>query len=255
MMAVGFVHRDLGETARALETAETSIRVGAQAGFGMTTAFAMPQVALVLADLGAYERGSNRLKETQDHVSGSMLAFYIVVQAYCLVGMGEFNEARENLLPISGMLPNPLENFSYIVYGSIPYLHVALHIEPPEKALALIEAHLDEIEKCKLSALLSEAFYLHAKCLHKIGHLEEASASLKEARILAGKINQRRVLWQILAEAAEMELERGDLEAAERLRQDAKEIVTYIREHAPEELRESFVSQAEVKEILSSPDS
>jgi predicted ATPase/class 3 adenylate cyclase len=252
MMAVGYVYRDLGETADALAAAEASIRVGVQAGFHMSRTFASPQVALILADLGVYERGLEYLREARDNVPEPLQAFNAVVQAYCLVKMGQVDRAREILLPFEEMVPNAIDNVSYIVYGSIPFLHVAPEIEPPERALAVIEAHLEKIEAFNLSTLLSEAYYLHAKSLHKLSRLNAANASLEKACRIATGLNQRRLLWQIMAEAAEIERERGRLGDAEKLRQKAEEIVTYIREHAPEELRDSFVSQPEVRRIFGS---
>lgn len=90
----------------------------------------------------------------------------------------------------------------------------------------------------------------NAKFCENCGTKDEASASLDKARTISKELNHRRVLWQILAEATEIERERGDSEAAERLNAEAKEIVFYICERAPGELRESFVNQPEVKRIL-----
>jgi len=253
MMMVGFVYRDLGKTAQALEAAETSMRVGVQAGFGMTTAFASPQIALVLSDLGEYERGLARLKELQEQTAGPLRVFNNLVQAYCLTKLGKFDQAQENLLRFKEIFSNPLENFSYLVYASITYLNIALQSDAPEEVQALITAHLEKYERYQLITLLPEAYYLHAKALRRLGRTEEAKTSLDKARTIATDIDHRRILWKILAEAAEIERKRGDSESAEKLRCEAKDIVNYIREHAPEEFRESFVNQPEVKRVLHPP--
>jgi predicted ATPase/class 3 adenylate cyclase len=254
LMMIGFVYRDLGETARALESAETSMRVGAQAGFGMTTAFASPQIALVLSDLGLPARGLERAREVQDQVTGPMRPFNSLVQAYCLAKMGKLDRSQENMLPFNEMYPAPLENFAYLVYASTTYLDIALQRDPPKDTLPMIVAHIEKYEQYGLTTLLAEAYHLHAKALRMLERTDEASASLNKARKIATGINHRRILWQALAQAAEIERERGDFESAKTLWREAREIVIYICEHAPEKLRESFVSQPGVHRVLSPPE-
>ncbi len=250
MMMLGFVYRDLGEPARALEVAETSIHMGEVAGFRMTTGFATPLVALTLADLGAYERGLERLKEILENLTEPLRPFNMLVQLYCLAKMGELDKAQEILLPVKDEISHAIHDFSYLVYGSITYLNIALQTESPEDAKELIELHLEKYEQHKLTTLLAEAYFLYARSLHKLGRNDESSANLEKARTIATEINHLRVHWQVLAEKSEIERERGNLETAERLRRESEEIVNYICEHAPEELRRLFISQPEVKLIL-----
>ena len=62
---------------------------------------------------------------------------------------------------------------------------------------------------------------------------------------------QRRILWQILAELAEVETKRGNHSAAQGTLGRAQEIVNYIADHAgDDELRVSFLALPEVLSAL-----
>jgi hypothetical protein len=58
------------------------------------------------------------------------------------------------------------------------------------------------------------------------------------------------VLWQILVSLAEVEEACGDAETAERLRDEARKVVSYIVEHAGE-LRGTFLAGPDVQAVLS----
>jgi hypothetical protein len=58
------------------------------------------------------------------------------------------------------------------------------------------------------------------------------------------------VLWQILVSLAEVVEACGDAETAERLRDEARKVVSYIVEHAGE-LRGTFLARPNVQAVLS----
>jgi hypothetical protein len=70
-----------------------------------------------------------------------------------------------------------------------------------------------------------------------------------KARDAAEAQEEQAVLWQILVSLAEVEEACGDVETAERLRDEAREAVSYIVEHAGE-LRETFLARPEVVSLL-----
>jgi hypothetical protein len=93
--------------------------------------------------------------------------------------------------------------------------------------------------------------HLRARVLRAAGRAEEARAALDDARQVAEGLGSRRTLWPILAELAELEVERGDKPAALELRRGAAEIIDYIAEHAGSaDLAESFLNQPAVQAVL-----
>ena len=83
---------------------------------------------------------------------------------------------------------------------------------------------------------------------------EAAYAALQKGRELAETIGEGQDLWQILWELSRQETAAGKHDKAERYRQQAKEVVTYIADHAgSDDLRASFLAQPAIKRILNKP--
>jgi hypothetical protein len=82
-----------------------------------------------------------------------------------------------------------------------------------------------------------------------LGHYEAAREAFLKAKDAAEAQEERAVLWQILVSLAEVEDACGDADTAERLRNEAREVVGYVAEHAGE-LRAVFLDQPEVAQLL-----
>ncbi len=67
---------------------------------------------------------------------------------------------------------------------------------------------------------------------------------MKGKRIYPSKI---RMLWQILATQAELETNSAE---AKQLRQQAGEIINYIADHSPADLRDLFLALPKVQAIM-----
>ena len=79
---------------------------------------------------------------------------------------------------------------------------------------------------------------------------DQAGEVLREARAVAGKIGQRRVLWRILTALVELEEQQGNSGNAKTYRDEARQVVDYIARHSGSELRSSFLSMPEVMSLL-----
>jgi hypothetical protein len=80
-----------------------------------------------------------------------------------------------------------------------------------------------------------------------LGQLEAARKTLLEARAAAEAIGSRRMLWQILFALSQLEM---DPTEAKVLREQAREIINYIADHTPLDLRTSFLGLPEVRMVL-----
>jgi hypothetical protein len=97
-----------------------------------------------------------------------------------------------------------------------------------------------------------EAWYLRGKTATSKGQTEAAYEALQAGRSLAEAIGNRSDLWPILWELSQLETAAGDTDEAERLRQQAREIVTYIADHAGSDaLSASFLALPGVRAIPS----
>jgi tetratricopeptide (TPR) repeat protein len=101
-----------------------------------------------------------------------------------------------------------------------------------------------------MRSFLADALHFKGKALLAQGRVEAARAAWMEARAEAEALGSRRVLWPILAALAEIEAGRGHAAEAQGLRQQAREIITYIADHCPPDLRNAFLNLADVRGAL-----
>lgn len=101
-----------------------------------------------------------------------------------------------------------------------------------------------------LYCYLAEALYTQSRALLALGQLEPAYEALTEARVTAETRQQRRVLWPILASLSQLERQRGNEAEAQRWAEQARIVITYLADHAPADLRASFLALPQVEEIM-----
>jgi hypothetical protein len=98
---------------------------------------------------------------------------------------------------------------------------------------------------------VADALYLKGRALLGQGETEAGYQVLQEARAEAEALTSRRILWEILHTLSEVEAARGNAAEAEVLRGQAREIITYIADHAGSpDLRASFLSLPKVRDVL-----
>jgi hypothetical protein len=93
---------------------------------------------------------------------------------------------------------------------------------------------------------LPECLYLQGQAWLTLGQPETAYDCFLEARALAEAIGSRQMLWPILFTLSQLEPNPTE---AERLHQQAREIVAYIVGHTPVGLRDSFLALPEVRAV------
>ena len=154
-----------------------------------------------------------------------------------------------------GKVVASIENFS----GMFPYGAPVLFYAAAELALArreyartieLIDTMLVRLRYAHTRVFLPEALYLKAQALRGQQHVDQARATLNEARAEAQAIGIRRKLWQILAAIGDIEVECGNHTEAQAARHQARQVIEYIAAHAPPDLSESFLNLSEVRAIM-----
>ena len=100
-----------------------------------------------------------------------------------------------------------------------------------------------------LTILLPTTLRLRAQALWALGHTEEAHAALLEARARAEAMGARTRLLPILMTLREFEVALDHSAEAEAARVAACDVVSYIAEHSPEDLRGSFLSLPAVRAV------
>jgi hypothetical protein len=93
------------------------------------------------------------------------------------------------------------------------------------------------------------AMYWRGRALRQLGQVEAAREQQAEARAEAEAMGMRWVLWEILAELADLAAERGDADQVAALRRQAGEVIAAIVERTPAELRAGFLAREAVRRV------
>jgi tetratricopeptide (TPR) repeat protein len=252
-----YVYRERGQMQRAIELAEESIALGDELEFLGPEWGAGVELADTFIYLGALARAEEYAKRalaTVDAFPSRRPSFPSAVLAHLHLQRGDRVAAEQVLAPF------PFETLRMedhtLTTPIAPLTIASVHIE-----LALAQGHADRanmmaddlvafLNQIGVSFLIPSAFHLKAKAQRALGRADEAYALLTEARRQGEAMQSRYRLWPILITLLEMEMERGDAAQAERVRQQAREVIEYIADHTPAPYHESFLSLPAVRSVM-----
>lgn len=248
---VGDVFLERGEWGRAIEIMQGAIRAAEQAGNPGVQIGTRAELAWTFGSAGAVEQGIEFAKLAVKVARGGfeiLLPWPLAVLARLYLFHDQVDEAERTLR----------EARSILVDSSLvsPML---VRLAEGELALARGEFQDAAARADDLSAYLirrdcrlfrPDAAYLKAQALVAGGEEDQALTVLDRARADAESLGARRMLWQILALSAEVEARRGNEAASRRLRERARETVSYIAEHSPEDLRATFLKLPRVESLM-----
>jgi tetratricopeptide (TPR) repeat protein len=117
-------------------------------------------------------------------------------------------------------------------------------------AVETLDALLAGLHAWGISRSGLEALYLKGKACLALGRLDDARAAFESARTQAEAAPARILLWQILAALSQIEAQRGRRVEAQSLRVQARQVITFIADHAPPELRASFLELPDVRAVM-----
>jgi len=250
---IGLVYVERGEPDRAIATMEEAVRLGEQVGHPAPIIATRADLAWTYGTLGAFERAFElaRLAQARTGDIYFLHALPIVVLARLHLLTGDLETAATTLQAAHRELrPEGLQWFAPILVP-LADAELALARRDYAHALDVMDSLLADLREGQSRYLLADALYLKGKALAAIGltRVEEARVTLREARAEAEAIGSRRILWPILIALAEIE-DRCDRQAEARaLRLPAREIIEYIADHCPPDLRESFLGLPQVQAV------
>jgi hypothetical protein len=123
-------------------------------------------------------------------------------------------------------------------------VELAFRKEEHQRALEMAEALLGDLEQTGARAYVPRTLFIKAEVLSALHQDEAARKALREAYSIADEMKARTILWQIAFALSQLE---PDPARAEALRQGAREIVAYIVERTPTELKASFLEIVNVQ--------
>ncbi len=232
----GLVWLDYGEIDRALAALEESVRLAAQ-GSPVYEIMYSAMLYQAYGELGAAEIAmdlyrANRVAN-RDVPQAPLRTVTLISYASFEIASGQLDAAAATLADCVPDAP-PWETVLYLAR-----CRLALAREDFSAGIALADSAVELDRANELGQYLPEALYLKGKSHFRHGDLKEARDALEQARSEAEKLGSRRLLWQIIANLAELE---PDPEQSRALNTEAREIVQYIANRITrEDLRNAFL--------------
>jgi len=252
---VGLIYWERGDVEQAFQMMNETISLGQQAGFIIVQIMNRWFLAWIYAALGAFDKGFEIAGEIigqlpQVETFSSLWQRYsIPLMAELFILKGEISKAEEQLSQGEDidMEMNAIFAYFYLRTKS----RVALARKNFDQALKLAQEMVSLIHTSG-SLYYLEDLYFRGIVLIEMGRLEQGYETLMEARERAKTQGSKWTMWKILTALYQVERQRGDSSAAEKLLNEARENIIYIADHIGDEgLRTTFLAQPEVMEVLS----
>jgi tetratricopeptide (TPR) repeat protein len=253
---VTLVHLERGEFDAVIQLGEEGLRLSEQAGNIFFGIMAQSHLGLLYGTLGAGERG----REYVDRALVLAEAGFPIARPYVLAISARLHLLGGNLAAAQDVVKDAFAGPKQEFFQRLtPLGGAAICLAEGELALAegdytRAESVMDEALACLRNSgtrrYVSDVLYLKGQALLAQGQTDAARDTFMEARVTAEALGSRRMLWLILAALAEIEDGRGHAAEAHSLRQQAREIILYIADHSPPDLRISFLGLPDVRAVL-----
>jgi len=248
-------HEELGQMDMAIQRAQEAIgiagEIGLHSGLAWVGLVELASMYGFLGDFGTAVEYAERAIATADPERPARVEYPKAVLAGLYLKRGKRAEA-EALLGSSAA--ESFESFleATAAVSAQPVFaraELALAQSDPERVLTLMDDVIESAGRMGLFILLPPALHVKAQGLWALGRVDEARAMLMDARVRAEAMQARYRLLPILVTLHELEIALGHPAEAEAVRLEAREVATYIAEHAPVGLRTSFLNLSAVRAV------
>jgi tetratricopeptide (TPR) repeat protein len=245
-MFVSYVYLERGEMATGIETMKECIQLGDESGFMMPQVATRADLGWIYGTLGAVDHGLQLALEGQQRAEQRLPAF----RTWALACLARLYVMNGQLIEAETMITEGYATFTEDFAQHAPFemalaeAELAIARQDYARAIDVIDRLLARIDKYKIRTFRSDVLYLKGRALLQLDRLADARSVLQAARVEAEALGSRRMLWQILIALSEIEIEQR-----ETWRAQAREIVTFIADHCPADLRSSFLNLPDVQTL------
>jgi ATP/maltotriose-dependent transcriptional regulator MalT len=231
---------------------QEGLQLAQQAGFQIAQVTLRMALALTFSMLGDMPRAIAcvETKADRENSDGWRESNMLGILALLYLQQGDLEQARVTIQTSRRAQPNGMTNPFIGGTTAVAEAELALAEGDAARALTMIEAQLQSSNLGRIRWLYLGAILLKVRALHALGRLSDAATVLEQARAFAVRVGSRRLLWQVLAQRADIARARGDAASAAADYAHARELVEYIAAHAPEEYRASFLNTPAVQQVL-----
>lgn len=244
-----------GNVADAIRVTEEALKLSEQTGLLAALGGTRAQLGWVYGQVGAVEQGVEFAHRAFTFIEGKIPLLQpwsasILARLYLLQNKISAAQTLLDDIPDYHQIKRQLGNVPLVwINVGLARVEMAIAQRDFERALTLVNVFESDLRANHCRAFINEILYLKAQVLIALEH-EDAYSVLQQARVEAEQLNARIRWWRILLTLSELEIKRSNALEAERWRVQAREIVQYIADHAPGDLRESFLQTPEVRYVM-----
>jgi tetratricopeptide (TPR) repeat protein len=247
---LGAVLLEKAEYGAAISAHDEAHRLGAQAGFAISQILTRAMQSHAFLELGSLDRAEAAAQDglyAAERLLPDWRGSPIALLALCAVRSGDLNAA-------SRAVARALEVASLydlsLMYARMGDMELHLLRRDHVTVLAMCNQNQGMLEQFGLRLYLPDVLLARAQALMGMAVFDEAVRALGEASDMLTSIGARRPLWRILVARAECEAQLGNRVEADEMRRQAREAIAYVADHAPADLRETFLAMPDVRAAI-----
>lgn len=251
-MSTGPLYRDRGETGHGIAVMEECIALADEAGFTIPRINTRAELALAYGYLGDLARGMDLARKAGEDSAGfaaQWRAWSFGAVARLQILAGDLAAAEATVHQMRDM-QREVHASGFLEYAlGLAECWVAVAAGDGQRAVVAADTLMNRLQQRGVRIGLAETLATRGRGLLLLGRTEEGRAALEAARVEAEALGLRHVWWPILLDLARIaeESHLEDRARASALRQQAREIVTFIADHAGSaSLRGSYLALPEV---------
>jgi tetratricopeptide (TPR) repeat protein len=252
---VGIAYAELGQVGEAMRAMQEAMALGAPTQNITTQGGAQAELGRVYAWLGNVDLGVatvQRAREFAEKIFPFITPWPLAILAQLHIQKGELTTA-EKILNDLGHYQKQKMNIGFIAVAwtslALAEGELALAKGDDAQTIMLMDEFIADMRADGVRLFQADALHLKSRALLRQGRNAEAYTTLQAARAVAQAITSRRIAWHIDMALSEFEMQRGNTNEAQALRAEARDVIAYIAEHCPPELRASFLGLPEVKAV------
>lgn len=249
---LGGVYYERGDLDAAIRHFQDGARLGRQVNYLDPIHFAQTFLGLIYYALGDIEKGIALLEAsfTADVALSAWATGPLSALSFLYAESSQAARAQTALEQAQASFDGNMDSPAPVVLG---IANIALHLAQGKAQTALEYAReLDTVlEANRLHPFRSFVLFFQARAQVELADVRGAIDTLEIARAHAEASQSATALWEILALLARLHDTVGETEPARERRRFARDTARYIADHAPSELRETFLNRAEVRELFS----
>ena len=204
---------------------------------------------LAVGALEEAERWADELFAQRETIPPNFITYYFVQVAHAKIARGKLDEGRTILDELLKNLPSDAAWSYTIIDIALAHGELYLVLDQPVNLFSGLDEQIQPYRKAGFGRLLADEHWLRGRAALALGQYDAARESLLKAKEAAEAQDERAILWKILATMSEVEKAAGNMDEAEKLHGQAREVVNDIAAHAGE-MRDVFLSQTAVVQLL-----